>query len=121
VYVLLGLHYAQAVVESLLQGVLGMKESVTYQAIVAEGLKKGRAEGVKKGRAEGARQLRKVLLSLGEESLGAPAPDWAATALEQIDSLEKLESLAEKLLQVQSWADLLPQPRRPSRRKKRLS
>jgi hypothetical protein len=25
-----------------------MKESVTYQAIVAEGVKKGRAEGVKK-------------------------------------------------------------------------
>jgi hypothetical protein len=62
--------------------------------------------------------LRKVLLSLGEECLGAPAPDWAATALAQIDRLEELESLAKKVLRVQSWADLLPQPRKSSRRKK---
>jgi predicted transposase YdaD len=122
VYVLLGLCYKQVVVEQLLQGALGMKESVTYQAIVAEGVKKGRAEGVKKGRAEGAREeLRKVLLSLGEECTGEPAPDWAASALAQIDSLQELESLAKKVLRVQNWAELLRQPLRPSRRKRRDS
>jgi hypothetical protein len=85
-----------------------MKESVTYQAIVAE------------GRSEGAREeLRKVLLSLGEERFRAPAPDWAATALEQIDSLEQLEALAKKILRVESWTDLLPQPRKLLRRRKR--
>jgi len=110
VYVLLGLRYEQAMVAQLLQGVLGMKESVTYQAIVAE------------GKSEGAREeLRKVLLSLGEECCGTPAPDWAATALDQIDNLEQLEALAKKVLRVKHWEDLLPKPRKPSRGKKGAS
>ncbi len=107
VYVLLGLRHEQAIVEQLLQGVLGMKESVTYQAIVAE----GESEGARK-------ELRKVLLSQGEERFGGAAPEWAATALEQIDSLEQLEALAKQVLRVQSWADWLPPPRKLSRRKK---
>ena len=87
-----------------------MKESVTYQAIVAE------------GKSEGAREeLRKVLLSQGEESFGTPAPAWAATALDQIDSLEQLETLAKKVLRVKHWDDLLPKPRKSSRGKKGTS
>ncbi len=107
VYVLLGLRYEQSMVDQLLQGVLGMKESVTYQAIVAE----GEAEGARK-------ELRKVLLSLGEESFGAPAPHWVASALDQIDNLEQLEALVKQVLHVESWADLIPQPRKLPRRKK---
>src|SRR5271170_3745673 len=94
-YVLMGLRYEQALVEQLLEGVLGMKESVTYQAIVAEGLKQGMAEG----KAQGARQeLRKVLLTQGEERFGEPAPAWAVTTLKQIDNLEQLETLAKLVL-----------------------
>jgi len=103
VNVLLGLRYEPAMVEQLMLGVMGMKESTTYQAIVAE------------GESEGAR---KVLLSQGEDRFGTPAPDWAITALMQIDSLEKLETLARRLLRVETWADLLPHPRKPGRRKK---
>lgn len=92
-----------------------MKESVTYQAIVAEGEAKGEA----KGRAEGARQeLRKVLLSQGAERFGAPAPSWAAAALAQMENLEQLEALATKLLRAESWDELLPQSRKSPRRKK---
>jgi hypothetical protein len=83
-----------------------MKESVTCQAIVAE----GESEGARK-------ELRKVLLTLGEERFGTPAPSWAATALAKIDALEQLEALAKQILRVQSWADPLPQPRKRSRRK----
>jgi predicted transposase YdaD len=98
VYVLMGLRYEQALVEQLLQGVMGMKESVTYQAIIAE------------GKAEGAiEELRKVLLSLGEEQFRAPAPAWAAKALARIDSLERLETLARQVLHAKSWAELLPE------------
>src|SRR5262249_3956733 len=40
--VLMGLRYPRALVSQLLQGVHGMKESVTYQAIVEEGVVKAR-------------------------------------------------------------------------------
>jgi hypothetical protein len=59
----------------------------------------------------------KVLLTLGEERFGTPAPSWAPTALAKIDALEQLEALAKQILRVRSWGDLLPRPRKPSRRK----
>ena len=55
--VLMGLRYDRVLVEQLLQGVHGMKESVTYQAIVEEGVVKGRLE-----------RARRTLLRLGEHS-----------------------------------------------------
>jgi predicted transposase YdaD len=54
--VLMGLRYSYEFVRLLLQRVLGMKESVTYQAIVAEGRVEGRAEGRAEGALEGARR-----------------------------------------------------------------
>ena len=47
--VLMGLRYDRVLIEQLLQGVRGMKESVTYQAIVEEGV----AKGIVKDREEG--------------------------------------------------------------------
>jgi predicted transposase YdaD len=110
-YVLMGLGYEQPVVEQLLQGVLGMKESVTYQAILAEGEAKGKAEGA-------IEELRKVPLSQGEERFGEPAPPWAAAALAQLDDLEQLEALAKQVLHAESWGELLPWGRKPAPRKK---
>jgi predicted transposase YdaD len=135
VNILMGLRYDKILVDQLLEGVMEMEESVTYQAIVAkgmaEGLAKGEAEGLAKGEAEGlakgmakgeakgARQeLRKVLLRLGAEQFGEPAPDWAAAALAQMDDLEQLEALATKVLHAASWKELLPPPRKTPRRKK---
>jgi hypothetical protein len=107
VYVLLGLRYERAMVEQILQGVLGMKESTTYQAIVAEG------EGV------GARkELRKILLSLGEDRFGTPAPSWAVKSLDRINSLEDLEVLARRVLHAKSWTDLLGEHHKPTGRKR---
>lgn len=92
-----------------------MEESVTYQAIVAKGMAVGEAKGL----AKGARQeLRKVLLRLGAEQFGEPAPDWAAAALAQMDDLEQLEALATKVLHAASWKELLPPPHKGPRRKK---
>ena len=42
--VLMGLRYSRELVSELLRGVQNMKESVTYQAIVEEGVEKGRLE-----------------------------------------------------------------------------
>lgn len=109
VYVLMGLRYEQALVRQLLQGVMGvmgMKDSVTYQAIVAE------------GRAEGAiQELRKVLLALGQDRFGMPAPARVLAALESA-SLEQLEMLARQVLHADSWQQLLAEFRKPARRKK---
>ncbi len=58
----MGLRYDRALIEQLLQEVRGMKESVTYQAIVEEGVAKGREEGVVKGRME---EARRILFRLG--------------------------------------------------------
>lgn len=121
----MGLRYDEHLASQLLEGVMGMEESVTYQAIVAKGLAAGRAQGHAEGRAEGraegqvegARQeARKLLLRQGAEAFGAPAPTWVAETLGQMDNLEHLEALATKLLRVESWEELLP--RKSSRRKK---
>src|SRR5580693_2113902 len=50
-YILMGLRYESAMVQSLLRGVVNMKESSTYQAILEE----GESIGVAKGKAEEAR------------------------------------------------------------------
>jgi predicted transposase YdaD len=106
-YVLLGLRYEQATVDRLLQGVLGMKESVTYQAIVEE------------GRAEGRNAFRKALREQGELRFGKPAPPQVATALEAVNDWDELQRLSVRLLQVQSWEEWLTPPRGGGRRRKR--
>src|SRR5207253_2343305 len=61
-YILMGLRYERAMVQSLLRGVVNMKESVTYQAILEEGEAKGKAE-----------EARKMLLLQGREQFGEPS------------------------------------------------
>ncbi|HJT76151.1 MAG TPA: hypothetical protein VJ739_03025 [Gemmataceae bacterium] len=110
-FVLLGLRYSGALADQLLRGVLTMKESVTYQAIVAEGRAEGRAEGVLQG-------ARNFLLHLGRKRFGAPNADVLA-ALEAITDVGYLEQLGERLDEVDSWHALLdvPTPRRRPRRR----
>jgi hypothetical protein len=53
-HVLMGLTHARNTVDRLLQGVMGrLKESVTYQAILAEGDAKGGAEEARRQRGAG--------------------------------------------------------------------
>jgi predicted transposase YdaD len=101
-YVLMGLRYPENVTEQLLQGVRDMKESVTYQAILAE----GRAEGLAQGRAAEARA---ILLRIGGKRFGPPSAQTRA-AIEGVTSVERLELLTERLLDVESWDELLAEP-----------
>jgi predicted transposase YdaD len=101
IYVLLGLRYEQALVKQLLEGVMALEESTTYQAIVA------------KGRIQ---EARKMLRTQGEEQCGTRPPAWAVRALEQIESLEELEALGKRVLRVHSWEDLLPRPQKGTKR-----
>ncbi len=72
----------------------------------AEGLAAGRAEGQAEGLAEGrVNEARRMLLLFGVKRLGEPSAstsDW----LNGIGSLERLESLAERIADVETWDEL---------------
>ena len=105
-YVLLGLRYSEEVANVLLRGVLHMKESVTYQAIVREGMAEGMAEGA-------VQEARKALILVGSKFLGKP--DKATTvAINAIADVPQLEDLLCRAIDVASWQELLgPSGRRP--------
>jgi hypothetical protein len=102
-YILMGVRYEQAQIQTLLQGVIAMKESVTYQAILREGKAEGRAQGLAEGQAK---EARRILLLQGRSRFGEPTPEVAA-ALNALADVNKLEELSVRLLQVSSWQELL--------------
>ena len=76
-----------------------MKESSTYQAILQE----GRDEGEAKGEARGERNF---LLRVGAKRFGDP-DDQTLSTINALSSLEQLDQLSDRLLEVESWAELL--------------
>lgn len=97
--VLMGLKYPREFVETLLQGVQGMEESVTYQAI----LNKGRDLGHDEGLAEGEQ---KALLIMGQKRFGKPSPKVVKRIKAIIDE-STLLALIDRLTEVSSWNELL--------------
>src|SRR5260370_13617143 len=87
-YILLGLRYSPDLAARLFRGVVSMKESSTYQAILEEGRNEGRSEGA-------VAEAKKLLRTFGEDKLGAPDARTAA-AIERIDDLGRLERLCER-------------------------
>ena len=98
-YILMGLRYPPQFTEQLLKGARNMKESVTYQAILQE----GEAIGEARGEAIGER---KALMRLGAKRFG-PANAETVTTIESITAVEQIEQLLEKLLEAESWDELL--------------
>ena len=101
-----------------------MKDSVTYQWIVEqgmqEGLEKGLKQGIEQGREQGievgvaagrVQEARDLLLRVGRRRLGEPNASTIA-AVQSIESLLVLEALFERILDVETWDDLLSQSRR---------
>jgi len=103
----MGLRYSLQLGRELLKGVRNMKESVTYQAIIEEGealgLAKGKAEGIAEGRINEARSL---VLLLGKRRFGVP-PEVVVEKLNSIQDLAVLESIAEQVVEVDGWDQLL--------------
>jgi predicted transposase YdaD len=94
-YILMGLRYERALIQNLLQGVVTMKESVTYQAILQEGEAKGEIE-----------EAKKILVLQGRNRFGEP-PVQALAAIAAVSDVKKLEDLSVRLLGAASWQDLL--------------
>jgi predicted transposase YdaD len=102
-YLLLGLRFSPEMAAQLFRGVLSMKESSTYQAILEE------------GRTEGAvAELKKMVRRLGDEAFGPP-DSRAATAIERLDDLPRLEEMLNRVRTAGGWPELLGRP--PSARR----
>ncbi len=106
-YLLLGLRHEADFINNLLKGVLQLQESTTYQAIWADGERRGRVEGLNEGRTEGRVEGERLLfLRLASQRLGPPSPQ-TETALARITTPEAWEKLADRLLAVETWDELL--------------
>ena len=108
-YILMGLRYQGALVQTLLRGVMSLEESVTYQAILRKGEAKGKAT-----------EARRMLLLVGRAHFGEPSARVVA-ALEALSDVSDLETLGIRLLQAASCEELLGlngSARRPRGRKK---
>jgi predicted transposase YdaD len=93
--ILTGLRHPQETLKALFQGVRGMKESSAYQMILEE----GREEGMIRG-------TRQTLLRQGRKRFGPPSPDVEAK-LEAILALDQLQKVADRILDVSSWEELM--------------
>lgn len=97
-YILLGLRYSPALAAQLFQGVMSMKESSTYQAILQE------------GRSEGAvAEAKKLLRQWGKDAFGTPNAQIVA-AIERLNDLTRLEELLRRVHSVASWQELFGPP-----------
>ena len=103
-FVLMGLRYPKETALELLRGVRDMEESSTYQYIMEKGEVKGRQEGRKEGRMEEARQM---LLLVGEKRFGVSAEATRAR-IEALTTREEIESLVNRLFEVENWSELFP-------------
>jgi hypothetical protein len=99
-YLLMGLRFSNEVATHLLEGVQNMQESTTYQAILKE--------GVDKGRITGEQQL---LIRVGTKKFGEPDAATLA-AVEAIRDVERLEALGERIIdpEIRDWNSLLRAP-----------
>jgi predicted transposase YdaD len=109
-YILLGLRYSPALAARLFRGVVSMKESSTYQAILAE----GRAEGEVQGAVA---EAKKLLRLRGDDAFGPPDARTAAS-IERLNDLTRLEELFKRVPTAASWQELFGQPA-PGRRGRR--
>jgi len=101
-YLLLGLRYSPALAAELFRGVVSMKESSTYQAILEEGRTEGRAEGA-------VAEAKKMLRLQGDDAFGPP-DSRAAAAIERLDDLPRLEEMLRRVRTAGSWPELLGRP-----------
>lgn len=100
VYLLAGIRFAPEIAGKLLEkAVAQMKESMTYQKILADGREEGRLVGE-------TNEARNLIRRLGARRFGAP-PGWVEERLSSLSDLVALEALADKLLEVESWQELL--------------
>jgi hypothetical protein len=100
-YLLLGLRYEEGQIRDAIEGVLGMEESTTYQAII------------RKGELSGAiKELHTSILRHGELKFQLVPNKKALRRLMRIEDLDTLRNLLDKILTTETWEELLGLPER---------
>lgn len=99
IYVLMGMKYQEAFITQIMKGVEKMKESVTYQKIWNDGCLVGEHKGIIEGEL-------KLLIRVGSGRLGTPS-EAILSKLDKIDSDRRIEAMADNVLQVETWDELL--------------
>lgn len=105
-FIMSGLRHDLILVRRLMKGAWNMsweENSVTYQAILAEGEAKGQAKGEIAGRI---REAKALLLRLGTRRLRSPSVA-ISEQIQRIDDLPRLEALIERTMDTSSWEELL--------------
>ncbi len=97
---LAGLRYSEELIMTLTQEQNIMKESSYYQGILKEGEAKGEAKGA-------LNTAQAIFLSMGTKRFGEPGAAPLA-ALYQIQDVATLQALTLRVLDVNSWQELLP-------------
>jgi hypothetical protein len=98
-HLLMGLRYPLPLVDQLLQELVTMEESVTYQAILDRG---------------GTEEAHALLLIIGRERFGNPTAA-IRRAVEVLAVLQYLRNLSVEVLRAGSWEELLGLPSQASR------
>ena len=102
---LLNLRYDKMTIDDLVHslGMRSLEESHGYQAWVNFGHERGVKVGQVQGRTE---EARRIIHKLGTDKFGTPSM-LASDKLRAISDLEILEEMADRLLKVNSWDELL--------------
>lgn len=103
-FVLCGLRYDRPRIETLYRELsMILEDSTTYQWILERGIAKGIAQGVAQGVAQGHQD---IVLRLGTKRFGA-APAGVEAAVRGVADRDRLERMAERILDAAGWDDLL--------------
>lgn len=103
-FILCGMRYDEAQVEAIYERLsMTLEDSTTYQLVLKRGEARGKAEGEAQGRVAEARGL---VARLGTRKFSSPPP----AALDAIADRERLERIAERILDAAGWDDLLATP-----------
>lgn len=94
-YFLMGLRFPSEIAAQLIGGMISMKESTTYQAVVEEGRNEGRIEAT-----------RQSLLLMARKRFGAPDA-ISKNIVDGLGDRRQLEAILERVLDVNSWEELL--------------
>ena len=117
-YILLGLRYSPALAAQLFRGVMSMKESSTYQAILEEGRQEGRQEGRSEGALAEAKKLLRIFRGRASSVLRCPNSRNHRSG----SRMWRDWRIASRLQAANSWQELLgPSSSSPKKRRQRRS
>ncbi len=98
--ILMGLKFSEELINSCPWRTDKMRESTIYQAILREGRQEAFQEALEEGRA--------LLIHLGTKRFGSPT-SATTERLNSIHEREQLNQLTERVMDVASWDELLPE------------